>query len=93
MHNGSSKTQKKHFWQKFLAFLNAFYPKTHLSKYLNSPDSSRPYGRLLQNLKARSSRDLFLLENDFQNSSTKDFPKKHSDFGGLEANWRHEIQT
>ena len=32
-------------------------------------------------------------ENDFQTSSTKSFPEKHLDFGGLETNRRREIQT
>ena len=67
--------------------------KTYLIKFLNSPYSSRPYGRLLENQKTVGSRELFPPENDFQNSSTKIFQKKHSDFEGPETNWRHEIQT
>ena len=37
--------------------------------------------------------ELFLSENDFQTSSSKVFPKKYPDFGGLETSLRHEIQT
>ena len=37
--------------------------------------------------------ELFLPENDFQNSSTKVSKKKYLDFRGLEINRRHEIQT
>ena len=43
----------------------------------------------LENKKTGDSRELFPPENDFQNSFTKSFPKKHLDFG----DWRHEIQT
>ena len=67
-------------------------PKTHLLKSLDSLDSSRPYGRLLGNHKTGGSGELCLPENDFQTSSTKNFPK-HPDFGGLETNRRHEIQA
>ena len=73
--------------------MNAYYPKTHLVKALNSLDSSRPYGRLLENPKTGGSRELFLIEGDFQTSSTKIFPEKHPDFGGLKTNQKHEIQT
>ena len=75
------------------AFLNAYYPKTHIIQSLNSLDSSRPYGRLLENQKTWGSKELFLPENGFQNSSTNIFPKRHSNFGGQETNQRHEIQT
>ena len=68
-------------------------PKTHLIKALNSLDSFRSYGRLLENQKTEGSRELFLTENDFKTSSAKHFPKKHPDFGGLKTNRRHEIQT
>ena len=63
-----------------------------LIQSLNSLDSSKPYGGLLLNQKAGGSKELFLPKTDFQNSSTKIFPKKHPDFGGLETNRRHEIQ-
>ena len=39
------------------------------------------------------SRELFLPGNDFQTGFAVNFPKKHPDFGGLETNRRHEIQT
>ena len=45
----------------------------------------------LENQKT-SSRELFLPENDFQNSSIVNFPKQHPEFEGLEINQRHEIQ-
>ena len=76
----TAQKQKK-FSRKLFAFLNAFYPKTHLIQSLNSFDSSRTYGRLLENQKTRGSKALFLPKNDFQNSSTKTFRKKHPDFG------------
>ena len=79
--------------RKVFAFLNVSYPKIHLIQSLNSLDSSRPYGRLLENQKTRGSKKLFLPKNDFQSSFTKNFPKKHSDIGGLKTNRRHEIQT
>ena len=69
-------------WQKIL---NVYYPKAHLVKGLNSFDSSRSYGRLLENQKTGGSRELFLPENDFQTSSTKIFPIKHPDFADLET--------
>ena len=78
--------KKKIFWQKFLAFLNVCHLKTHLIKALNSLDSSRPNGRLSQNLKTGSFRELFLPENDFKTCSAVNFPKKHPDFEGLETN-------
>ena len=78
---------------KFFAFLNASYSKTHLIQSPKSHDSSRPYIRLLENQKTGGYKELFLPKNDFQNSSTKIFAKKHPDCGGLETNRRHEIQT
>ena len=56
-------------------------------------DSSRTDGRLLENQKTEGSKKLSLPENDFQTNSTKNFPKKHPDFGGLETNRIHKIQT
>ena len=38
-------------------------------------------------------RELFLPENDFKTCSTVNLPKKHQDFGGLETNQRHKVQT
>ena len=60
---------------------------------LNFLDSSRSYGRLLENPKLGASRKLFLPQNDFKTSSTESFPKKHPNFGGLEMNQIHETQT
>ena len=37
--------------QKFFTLLNAYQPKTQLIKVLKSLDSSRSYGRLLENKK------------------------------------------
>ena len=87
----AQKRKKKIVSRKFLAFLNASYPKTHLIN-LSTLDSSRPYGRLLENKKTRGSKELFLFGNDFQNSSTKRFPKSIQ----ILETWkptRHEIQT
>ena len=84
----AAQKRKKKIRQKFLAFLNVYYPKTHLIKALYSLDSSRSYGRLLENPKTGASRDLFLPESDFKTSSTVNFSKKHPDFGGLETNQR-----
>ena len=79
--------------RKWFAFLNASYTKTSLIKSLISLDFSRPYRKLLENQKARGLKELFLPENDFQNISTENFPKKHPNFGGLETSWRYETQT
>ena len=79
--------------QFFFSFLNAYKPKTQLIKALNFLDSSGPYGRLLKNLKPEGSKELFLPKLDFKNGSTLHFPKRHQDFGDLETNQRHEIQT
>ena len=38
--------KKKIVYRKYFAFLNAYYPKTHLIKSLNSLDSFGPNGRL-----------------------------------------------
>ena len=46
------KRKKKIVNRNVFAFLDACYPKTHVTKSLNSLDSSRPYGRLLENKKA-----------------------------------------
>ena len=62
----AAQKRKKKIRQKFLAFLNVYYPKTHLIKALYSLDSSRPNGRLLQNPKTGGLRESFLPENDFK---------------------------
>ena len=77
--------QKRFFWQKFLAFLNDYYPKIQLRE-AHSFDSSRPYRRLLENLKTGSFRESFLPENDFTICFAVNFLKKHPDFGGLKTN-------
>ena len=79
----ATQKHKKVVSRNLFAFLNAYYPKTHLVKSLNSLDSSGTYGRLLEIQRIGGSRELFLPENDFQNSSTKSFQKKHPNFGGL----------
>ena len=67
--------------------------KTHLIKALNSRDSSRPYGRLLENPKTGGFRESFLPEKNFKTCSAVSFPKKHPYFGSLESSQRHKIQT
>ena len=85
--------KKKKIRQKRLAFLSVYYPKTHLIKALYSLYSSRSYGRLLGNPKTGTTRDLFLPESNFRSSSAVNFPKIHPDFGGLEMNQRHEMNS
>ena len=60
---------------------------------LNSFDSSKPYGRLLENQKKGALKNYFCLKITFKIAPQKFFQKKHSDFGGLETNRKHEIQT
>ena len=55
--------KKKMFWQKFVAFLNVCYPRTHLFKALNSLYSSRPNGRLSQNPKRGDFREFDMVKN------------------------------
>ena len=62
--------------RRCLASLNTSYTKTDLIKSINSLDSSRIYGRMLENQKAQCFKDRFLPENDFQNSSTE-IPKNN----------------
>ena len=71
----AAQKRKKEFRQKFLAFLNVYYLKTHLIKALYSLDSSRPNGRLSQNSKTGSFRELFLPKNDFKTCFAANFPK------------------
>ena len=47
----AGQKQKELSAENFFAFLNAPYPKTHLIQSLNYLDSSRTYGRLLENQK------------------------------------------
>ena len=65
----AAQSCKKKRWRKFFAVLHWI-----------CIDSSRPYGRLLENQKTGGSRELFLPEYDFQTSSTVNFPKNHPDF-------------
>ena len=82
----AQQRKKKIVSRKCFAYLNNYYHKTHLIKSLNSLDSSRSYGRLSENQKTGVSKEVFLPENDSQNSSAKIFPKKHPDFEDLETN-------
>ena len=75
MHNGNSKTQKKFVSRNVFPFLNAYYSNIHLIQSLTSLGSLRPYRRLLENKKTGGSKELFLPENDFQNSPTNNFLK------------------
>ena len=71
----------------FFAFLNVYWS-------LSSLYSSRPYGGLWENPETgHIIIELFLPKNEFRTCSTVNFPKTHPNFGGLETNWRHEIQT
>ena len=60
----AAQSCKKKRWRKFFAVLHWI-----------CIDSSRPYGRLLENQKTGGSRELFLPENDFQTSSAVNFQK------------------
>ena len=85
----AAQIRKKKIRHIFFAFLNAYYTKTHLIKSSNFLNSSRPYGRLLENQKTGGSRELFLIS---KTAPQKFFFKRHSDFGGLETNQKHDIQ-
>ena len=82
--------QKNNLSKNVLFSWMPIYPKP-IIKGLNSPDSVRLNGRLLQNPKTRGFRELFLPKNDLQTCSAANFTKKHVDFGSLETNRRHEI--
>ena len=84
----AAQKHKKNCQQKLCSIFECFYPKTLLIQCLNSLDSSRPYG-----IKKQGALRNCLPKNDFQNSSTKVFPKKHPDCEGLETNRRHKIHT
>ena len=81
----AAQKRKKKFRQKFLAFLNVYYSKTHLIKALNSLDCSIPNGKLSQHPKTGGFKEWFLPESDFKTCSAVSFPKKHPDFGGLDT--------
>ena len=67
----SAQERKQNCWQKFFAFFNV-----QLIKALNSLDSSRSYGRVLEDPKTKTSTELFLPENDSKASSTVNFKKR-----------------
>ena len=90
---GKKKKKKKKNLAEIFGIFECLLPQTHLMKTLYSLDSSRSYGRVLENPKTGASRNLFLLESDFKISSTVNFLKKYPDFGGLKTNQRHETQT
>ena len=75
----AQKRKKKLLAEVFLIFEHLL-TQSQLIKIHNVLDSSRPYGRLLENKKSGGSRELFLPENDFQTSSTVNFPKKPTRF-------------
>ena len=56
------KKKKKFFLTKIFDILECLITKTKLIKIHNSLDSSRPYGRLLENPKTWGSRELLLPE-------------------------------
>ena len=59
---------------------------------LNCLDSSRRYGRLLENPKTGGFRELCLPENDFKTCSTVRFSKKYMDFWSLGTNQGEEFR-
>ena len=61
-----AQKRKRNIWLTFFAFMKAYYTKNQLIKALNSLDSSKPSGRLLDNPKTEDFRELFLPENDFK---------------------------
>ena len=54
--------KQKSCWENFLAFLNAYKPKTQLIKALTSIDSFRSYGRLPQNPKKGGLGNYFFMK-------------------------------
>ena len=88
----AAQKRKKNFRQNVLAFLNIYYPETHLIKALYSLDSSRLHKRLMENPK-QGPLGICLSESNFKTSSTVNFPKRHPHFGGLETNQRHKSET
>ena len=71
----ATQKYKKNSTQIFIFIFECLLPQnpSNLSSLLI--DSSRSYKRLLKNKKTGGSRELFLPENDFQTSSTANFPK------------------
>ena len=69
----AQKQNKKFVRRKYFAFLNAYYPKkTQNPTLLILPDHMED---CLKIKKTGGCRELFLPENDFQNSSPICFPK------------------
>ena len=56
---------------------------------LETQSYNKKWHELKKVLRIYTAKELFLPEDDFQNSSTK----IHPDFRGLETNQRHEIET
>ena len=71
----ATKNTKNNLLAEIFYIFDCHYPKTHPIKPLSSLDSSRTYGRPLENQKAGGSRELFMPENNFLTSSTKNIPK------------------
>ena len=69
--------QKCKFWafEKFLTFLNVYYPKNPSNQSSKLSWFSRPNGRLSQNPKTGGFRVSFVPENDFKTCPTVNFPK------------------
>ena len=62
----AQKCKKKIAGRHFLHIWMSTNPRNLTNQDLQLLDSSRPYGRLLENQKPGGSRKLFLPENDFQ---------------------------
>ena len=79
-----TEKHKKIASRNFFAFPNAYYPKTYLinlSTLLMLTDHMENCLKIKKT--PGNSKELFLPENDFQNSSMKNFPKKMSKFWRL----------
>ena len=75
---------KKIAWGNFQHFST---PSNRIAKkILDSLDSSKPYGSLLENPMTGGARELLVPENDFKAFSAVKLPKKHPDCGGLKTN-------
>ena len=88
----SGSTNPRKFGRNFFAYLHAYYFKAHLMEAFNSLDSSKPYGRLLENPKTGCFLKLFLPENDFKNCSAISLPKQKARLW-MPLNQTHDIQT
>ena len=81
----AQKRKKKNICKKFLAFLNVYYAKTHLIKALLILQDQMEHYHKIQKREA--------FGDTSKTCSVVNFPEKYTDFGGLETNRRHEIQT